>query len=229
MRRIVDHKLTARIVLSSVSTVAFDFDETLVDEAHSRRLRWHKTLKNFTCLSDKLEETFFSIFDEKNHKHKTNLTEAFAKIGVGEEHIPLVIKAFRASHSGEERVYKSVREVLILLKQLGKRIGVITDGVRDYQEPRLRVAGLYELLDFFHYGDMHQKPDREFFKKCFEEEGIKPHELLYVGDHIEKDVAGALAAGAKAIWIRQGNMMQAPEGALNFDTMDEFLQWLKKV
>ena len=117
------------------------------------------------------------------------------------------------------------------------RVGVITNGVQSYQEGRLKRAGLYELFDFFYYGDTHQKPDPAFFNSILENENVEPHELLVVGDHVEKDIAGALGVGAKAVWVREGSSLSEEQivekeetlkRALQFKTMYDFLTWLKQ-
>lgn len=220
---------TAQEFLSSIKVVGFDFDNTLVDETFSVRKRWQETLRQFNHLSPKLEEVFLRIYDEKDYKYKTHLNEALAELNLSEaEHLIPILEKLRASRSDEERVHGSVHELVTFLKDKNKRIGVITDGVQEYQEGRLKRAGLYELFDFFYYGDEYQKPDPAFFRMVLGDEKIKAHELLMIGDHVEKDIEGALAVGAKAVWIAEGSDAPVPQGALYFKTMYDFLQWLKK-
>jgi len=215
--------------LSSIKVVAFDVDQTLVDEAPSLRRRWEETLEEFSHLSDKLAGTFFSIFDARGPGYKKHLNDALQTLNLHDDHIQPIVSLFRSTKSREEHLYEGVTDVLVLLKQKGFRIGVITDGLKDYQEHRLKVAGLYDLFDFFYYGDAHQKPDPAFFRRCIENEKIGPHELLYVGDHLGKDVEGALAAGARACWIAGSDASFPPPGVISFKTMYTFYQWLREI
>ena len=49
------------------------------------------------------------------------------------------------------------------------------------------------------------KPDPAIFRKVIEGTDLQPHEVVYVGDDPELDVAGARGAGMQAIWIdREG-------------------------
>jgi len=61
------------------------------------------------------------------------------------------------------------------------------------------------------------KPDRRIFHLACERLGLPPAEVLHVGDNLELDVAGALAAGMQAAWVQRGLVGEAPAGALRFD------------
>lgn len=213
---------------SGIKVVAFDFDQTLVDETFSLRRRWEETLKKFSYLHDGLEEKFLSIFDRRGRKHRTHLNDAFAELEISDAHVPAILELFRATKSNEEKVYAGAKEAILFLKEHGIRVGIITDGSRSYQEDRIRNSGLYDLFDFFYYGDEHQKPDPAFFRKCIEGENVSPHEVLYIGDDVAKDIEGALGAGVRACFIGDKEKSQVPEDAFCFSTVYDFQQWLKR-
>ena len=48
------------------------------------------------------------------------------------------------------------------------------------------------------------KPSPTFFKLALESMGLKPHEVVMIGDDIESDIAGAQELGMKAILVRTG-------------------------
>lgn len=213
---------------STIKVVAFDFDQTLVDEQSLVRARWQKTLEHFSHVHPNLQETFFSIFDEKGYKYKHHLDDTFCALGLSEDHKNSLISSFRSEQGDKEYVNEYSREVIELLKQKGLRIGIITDGLKSYQEQRIMRAGFHELCDFIHYGDEHQKPDPAFFNMCIKEEGILPHELLYVGDHLIKDIEGALAVGSMACYIGNEQSVPLSQEVLSFKTMQHFYQWLEQ-
>ncbi len=215
--------------LQGIKIVGFDFDQTLVDEAFSVRTRWAATLTEFKHLSPELEATFLKIFEEKGYRYKTHLNEALAKLNLSEtEHLMPILERFRASQSETEKVYDSAPEAVSFFKEHGMRVGIITDGIQSYQEDRLKKSGLYEHFDFVYYGDMHKKPDPAFFQTVLDDEQVAPHELLFIGDHVQKDIAGALGVGAKAVWIAEGSTEKVPHEALYFKNMYTFLTWLKQ-
>ena len=216
-------------LISEIKVVAFDFDQTLVDETFSIRRRWEETLRKFSHLHAGLEKKFLLNFDAKGHKHKTHLNDALAELGISEIHAPAILDLFRSIKSSEEKVYTGVKEAILLLKKRKKRVGIITDGYKSYQEDRIRKSGLHDLFDFFYYGDEHQKPDPAFFQKCIEGENVSPREFLYVGDDVAKDIEGALRAGVRACFIGDEKKSILPEEAFCFKTMYDFQQWLKRL
>ncbi|OHA78491.1 MAG: hypothetical protein A2V96_02580 [Candidatus Yonathbacteria bacterium RBG_16_43_6] len=213
---------------STIKVVAFDFDQTLVDEQSLVRHRWQKTLENFSHMHPDLQKTFFSIFEAKGYKYKNHLDDTFCVLGLPEDYKDSLISSFRKEQGDKEYVNEYSREVIKLLKQKGFRIGIITDGLKSYQEQRIVRAGFSELCDFIYYGDEHQKPDPAFFNMCIKEEGILPHELLYVGDHLIKDIEGALAVGSIACYIGNEQSVPLPLEVLSFTTMQHFYQWLEQ-
>jgi putative hydrolase of the HAD superfamily len=48
-----------------------------------------------------------------------------------------------------------------------------------------------------------KKPDPEIFKLALEKTGLKPEEVLYVGDSITDDIAGAIAAGITPVLLKR--------------------------
>ena len=45
------------------------------------------------------------------------------------------------------------------------------------------------------------KPDRRFFTKILEDNGLSPQEVLFVGDSVIDDIAGPKAIGMKTVWL----------------------------
>jgi FMN phosphatase YigB (HAD superfamily) len=77
------------------------------------------------------------------------------------------------------------------------------------------------LLDANGFQMLHHKPEPEFFKIAIENMGIKPENLLFVGDSYEKDMTGAKAAGMKtalAMW-----------GLTSSLNDEEFMDFLKQI
>jgi HAD superfamily hydrolase (TIGR01509 family) len=58
------------------------------------------------------------------------------------------------------------------------------------------------------------KPDPRIFRAACDQLGRRPAEVLHAGDDLDKDVAGALAAGLQSAWIQRTNDAEAPAGVL---------------
>jgi putative hydrolase of the HAD superfamily len=118
---------------------------------------------------------------------------------------PSIAKRLYARHA-ERNLWCSVRErtgeTLDELRRLGYRLGVISnaDGRVEALLQDVGLRGHFELvIDSGSVGV--EKPDPRIFRMALERMGIEPHDAVYVGDVYEIDVAGARAAGMRAILL----------------------------
>lgn len=49
-----------------------------------------------------------------------------------------------------------------------------------------------------------EKPDVAFFRRLAVVSGHEPAEIAYVGDRLDNDIAPAIAAGLRTVWLRRG-------------------------
>jgi len=114
----------------------------------------------------------------------------------------VALKAFDAwfARRNAPTLFEGALEALRALREAGLKVGTLTDGSSD----PTRMDGLREIVDFAVSSEEAgaAKPDRRMFELCEEKSGCKPAELVMVGDNAKKDVAGAKAAGWRAIWVR---------------------------
>ncbi len=59
----------------------------------------------------------------------------------------------------------------------------------------------------------YRKPATEFFKTILAAIGSQPQEIVMVGDSLETDVHGAMAAGLQGIWYNPAGRKGDPRGA----------------
>jgi putative hydrolase of the HAD superfamily len=112
-------------------------------------------------------------------------------------------------------LYDDAVETIRALKAAGLKIGILTNGPSELQRRKLRLIGIEEEVDAVAVSEEigATKPDPEAYRRAVAMLGLEPGEVAMVGDDIENDVAGALAAGlAAAVWVerRSGEL---PEGA----------------
>jgi HAD superfamily hydrolase (TIGR01549 family) len=98
-----------------------------------------------------------------------------------------------------------VREALLALR--GRyRLGVISDTIFSPGRTLRRILeeeNLLGLFEAFAFSDEvgASKPDRKMFDAAAAQLGIKPEQMLHVGDRESNDVAGPQAVGARAILV----------------------------
>jgi putative hydrolase of the HAD superfamily len=65
------------------------------------------------------------------------------------------------------------------------------------------------------------KPDPEIFTRALALAGARPQEALHVGDDVEADVRGALAAGLEPVLIDRDGSLEAPPGVRRIASLAE--------
>ncbi|AJW79660.1 HAD family hydrolase [Clavibacter michiganensis] len=86
----------------------------------------------------------------------------------------------------------------------GLRFGVVTNGERSQQEPKIQAAGLTDRLSpVVCSGDLgFTKPDPRIFLLACRQAGADPADAVMVGDRLRTDAVGAVDAGlAGGVWF----------------------------
>ncbi len=93
---------------------------------------------------------------------------------------------------------------LIKLRQMGMKLGIVTNGEHDFQTVKIKLLGIDKFVDeIVISGDVGvQKPNKEPFLVMSERLGIAPNNLLYVGDNPLNDVEGSRNAGYIPVWVK---------------------------
>jgi HAD superfamily hydrolase (TIGR01662 family) len=104
-----------------------------------------------------------------------------------------------ARHENFE-LYEDTIPVLEQLRRDGVKIGLVSNSARDVREfARHHALDIDAGISSFHHGKT--KPHASIFRAVLELLDVEPHEALMVGDTVEDDVEGALAAGMQAVLI----------------------------
>jgi putative hydrolase of the HAD superfamily len=94
------------------------------------------------------------------------------------------------------------------------RFGLVTNGAPRIQREKIERAGLAPLFDVVVVsGDIGVgKPDAGIFRRALELLRIEAHETLMIGNSLDRDIAGARAAGIPSIWVdREGKEPIPPD------------------
>lgn len=131
---------------------------------------------------------------------KTVLTEMAATVGYSAD---FVDDAFAVFDVARNRV-ELFPDVIPVLRELSANFTVIavTNG-----NANLETIGIRK---FFHgvvtaVNAGVAKPEPLIFQKAVQEAGVKPEQILHVGDHPETDVVGAINAGLRTAWMNRSD------------------------
>ena len=212
-----------------IKAVFFDLDGTLYDrDAFATDLLSHQ----FEVFQPELDGVGKSRFVERilelDDHGLGNKLEAYknagAEWGLSSELIDRLLEHFW-SEDGYYRVDPAVpslrlaedtRITLRTLRQNRKKLGVITNGGTTRQQNKLELLGISNAFDTVLISESEgvRKPDLAIFQRALERCGVEPCQALFVGDHPEVDVAGAIRAGLTAVWkfvpywpLTTGNVM----------------------
>ena len=108
------------------------------------------------------------------------------------------------------RCFPEVPDVLASLRDKGYRLAVVSNF--DSRLPGiLRAVGIDGFMDAIIYSSRagSAKPDPAIFRQALDALGIAPEQALHVGDSVEADAGGAIAAGLAALLIRRGQVAVA--------------------
>jgi putative hydrolase of the HAD superfamily len=116
--------------------------------------------------------------------------------------------------------YPDAVPALRALRDGGRRLAIVSNwdcSLEDWLEP----TGLVELVDglITSAATGAAKPDPAIFQTALELLGAEREHAVHVGDSLDKDVAGARAAGVRAILVARGD--EAPAGVEAVGTLAE--------
>lgn len=108
-----------------------------------------------------------------------------------------MIRAFARGGQPHPDVYAT----LTALRQRGYFVGIITNGTPRTQCAKMDHSGLRPYVDLVVLAGEEgiQKPDSRVFRMAAARLGVPPTACLFVGDHPQNDVEGAIAAGFTAV------------------------------
>lgn len=104
----------------------------------------------------------------------------------------------------EHRLVDGAVELLVRIRELGARVGVLSNGFKEVQHRKISSAGLAPYIDMVVLSDDIgvNKPDVRLYRHAMQISGCMDAEShLMVGDNPATDIAGAINAGWSAILL----------------------------
>lgn len=182
-----------------MSLIALDLDGTLVDQAAAAKkwaiefgTQWELTHRQISCLARALT----------TRRPKSEVFSEFAEDWT----IPLagddVWALYRSRMPELVHCTEADKEALRCLRDAGWHLGIVTNGMANNQEGKIRHTGLDELVDGWVISAEVgcRKPDVRIFEILAERLGCRLDGWM-IGDSLEHDVAGGHAAGLRTAWI----------------------------
>jgi len=218
----------------TIRAVLFDWDGTLVRQdslvvtapdaavAHYARQKLHLAIRAEDF--ERALEAVLPVYDPGKTVVAPHIDVliglAFTWLGwtVGTNDVDSCSRLFFREATSRLAVYDDARALLSSLKFRGYRVGVITNAIFPGHlfQPLVNELGLSGYIDaFVSSADLGvAKPNAGIYLHTLKAIGCEAHETLFVGDRVETDIAGARAAGLRAVLIRRGERPRDASGYL---------------
>lgn len=222
--------------------ILFDADDTLFDFKKSARHALSHTLSDFKIDTS---EAHFQAYETINHEvwlsfERQEITaiqlrsirfERFLD-AIGEYREPLEMnRHYLDLLSKTDFMLDGATDLVEELTEKKYRIGLITNGLREVQRPRIAKAGMAKYFDIIVVSDEIgvSKPHEGFFNHTFNQMGNpSKSEVIVVGDSLNSDIQGGNSYGVDTCWYNPRNASNLTEHAPTYqiDKLSELVKIL---
>jgi putative hydrolase of the HAD superfamily len=222
-----------------IKAVVFDLDNTLWDFMKAKRVAIDAAVEamidaGLELPKKEMIDRIFNLYSiegiEDQQIFDKVLLKKFGKIDY--RILAAGIVGYRRAKDGALTLYPHVMQTLTTLAKQGIKMAVISDAPRLAVWLRLSAFNLHQLFDevvtFDDTGE--RKPSPKPFRKALQLLGLKPEEVIMVGDWAERDVVGAKQVGMKTIFARYGNLFDTKDSGADYEVNDikEILAVIRK-
>ena len=218
---------------ASLQAVLFDFDDTLVPQAHWLAGAWDAVAAAAGTLGADpvaFRQALARIAAEGSARGGI-IDRAVAACGAGLP-VPPLVEAFRTFRADRLEPFPGAASDVARVRRL-LPVGLVSDGDPDIQRAKLRAAGLHDAFDVVvlsdELGREHRKPDPAPYRRALAALGVAPSAAAFVGDRPTTDIVGAHELGMLTVRVRTGEYREHPDVArpdATFATVAEAADWL---
>jgi putative hydrolase of the HAD superfamily len=203
-----------------VRAVLFDLDDTLFDHRHCTQVslrRVHASHECFRCRPfDEIERAHGALLEELHGgvlagrvdvdaARLERFRRLFLSVGAPtrDDQVRETAAVYRQGYLDARRAIDGAMTLLERLRERGAAVVIVSNNVLDEQREKLRHCGLDAFVDALVVSEQERisKPDPEIFRRALARVGAGPGAAVMVGDSWSADVAGARAAGIRAVWF----------------------------
>jgi putative hydrolase of the HAD superfamily len=222
-----------------VCAVLFDLDDTLFDHAGCARqalVAVHGSNPALAAMTfDALERTHAEFLEalhtdvmlgrvplEAARRERFRRLLAASGAEANDRVAARLAATYRDAYRESRRAVPGAAALLAAVKARA-RIGIVSNNLLDEQQEKLRTCALDPFVDALVVSEEVgvSKPDPQIFEVALERLACAPKDTVMVGDSWTADIAGAQAAGIRAIWFNP-RQLQIPDDRTPVAQLDAF-------
>jgi putative hydrolase of the HAD superfamily len=220
-------------MLADIQVVIFDLDGTLLDRHRSFEQfvgdQWQR-FAHFLNAVDREEyvQTLIEL-DRDGYAPRAELfTGMIAQFGLPSGLAETLLNDYRAGFPSACLLFPDAAQTLSSLRESGLKLGLITNGSVRMQSAKLECLALSPMFDTILISDAEgiSKPNCQIFHRALERLNADSAHAVFVGDHPEVDIAGARAAGMRAIWRGDPSVSREVEADAVIEELGDLLTLL---
>lgn len=201
--------------------VLFDLDDTLFDHRHCAQASLHSIHQLHECFRGRpfadvarahgglLEELHRDVMIGRLDVDAARIERfrrLFVSVGVAapDSLVQQTAAAYRRAYLDARRAIAGAAELLSRVRERAPVV-IVSNNILEEQQDKLRHCGLEALVDLLVVSQEEgiSKPDPEIFLRAVSRVGCGPAAAVMLGDSWAADIAGARAAGVRAIWFNR--------------------------
>lgn len=194
--------------------IFFDLDDTLCDTIGTRSERARKAFERVVAEHPGLDIAWLvrrALEPLAEPREVRGIAAVLNEIGLSET--PLgrtAIETYVAYHQPLQ-LFPGVRETVGKLTTR-YNLGIISNGEEWYQQAKIARLQLDSDFSFALFSGAvgYEKPGLHIFQLALSRARAQPEEVVFVGDRLDVDIAGAQAAGMRTVWLTIGVARETP-------------------
>jgi HAD superfamily hydrolase (TIGR01549 family) len=202
--------------------IIFDLDNTLYDYdlCHNKAINevFDYLIKTIQVPLDK--EYIKSLYDDISKKIKYELTNTASShnksiyfkqlletLNIGFSQFQIINNLYWETFYENLVCFDGVKDFIIWNKNIGKKIGILTDYETEYQVIKLEKLGLLKYIDILVTSEEVgiEKPSTQMFYTMLQKLNLNPGDVIMIGDNYEKDIKGAINSNILGYWFHKNN------------------------
>lgn len=229
--------------IKNPSFVYFDLDNTLLDHTSAERAAQAETYKHFDFLQqvslERWLETYHNVnvvlWDkygrheiERDYLQRHRFEDTLAALNLDASQWESVARFYINRYEDYWQWIEGAKNVYELIRKKYPT-GILTNGFLELQQKKFERFGFYEKAKELVISEEvgYMKPQPEIFAHATRRTGLKPEQILYVGDSLTSDIRGGSAYGWKTAWYTpNGIPEEAEEADFVFEDFGELVRFL---